>query len=479
MSRLRAAAATDTGYLRVTNQDLALASSHLAVVADGMGGHLGGEVAARVAVEEVLEAYRRDQSTDGLIAAVRAANEAVFRRGRSDRNLRGMGTTLTAAGLVDDEPDGQLRIALVNVGDSRAYLMDRRGGRIHQLTEDHSVVEEMVRSGELTPDEAAVHPHRHILTRALGIDATIDPDCWEIDLEPTSRLLLCSDGLTNELAEQEIAEVLAQESDTNRAAAELVRRALARGGTDNVTVVVVDVLAGQAPTALEDVVMVPEGAAATTGLRSAGGTSEVTEAIAAMPIGSVVATGQDLAEGAAPGAAVSSTAAPGTNPLGTPAIAPGTSGAHPRPILLVRSKRPKGHRDRIVTVRVVLFVLVFVAVLGGTAGVVVWFNKASFFVGLDHGHVTIFQGRPGGLLWFKPSVVERTSLTPADLLASNVVSLNQGMETSSYQAARNLVHGLSLERAKLGVTTTTTSTTTVRKHDATARGPTTTTASKR
>jgi len=118
-------------------------------------------------------------------------------------------------------------------------------------------------------------------------------------------------------------------------------------------------------------------------------------------------------------------------------------------MLLVRAKRPKEQRDRIFTIRVALFALVFVGILGSTAGVVVWFDKASFFVGLDQGHVTIFQGRPGGLLWLKPSIVERTSLTPSDLLASNVVYLRQGMEESSYQAARNLVHDLSLERTRI------------------------------
>ncbi len=238
MSWLRTAAATDTGYLRVTNQDVALATNDLAAVADGMGGHLGGEVAARIAVEQLLEAYRRDRTTDGLLAAVAAANSAVYARSKSDRNLRGMGTTLTAAAFIGDEPDGQLRVALVNVGDSRAYLVDWRERRVHKLTEDHSVVEEMVRSGELTLEEAAVHPHRHILTRALGIEPSIEPDCWELDLEPGSRLLLCSDGLTNELGEQDIAKVLLDEADAEKAASELVRLALHRGGIDNVTVVV-------------------------------------------------------------------------------------------------------------------------------------------------------------------------------------------------------------------------------------------------
>ena len=168
VSRLKTAAATHTGYLRTTNQDLALATTDLAAVADGMGGHVGGEVAARIAVEHLLEAYRRDRTTEGLLAAVQDANQAIYYRSKSERNLRGMGTTLTAVAVVGEEPDGQVRLALVNVGDSRGYLLDRPEARVHKLTEDHSVVEEMVRSGELTPEEAFVHPHKHILTRGSG-----------------------------------------------------------------------------------------------------------------------------------------------------------------------------------------------------------------------------------------------------------------------------------------------------------------------
>ena len=138
-------------------------------------------------------------------------------------------------------------------------------------------------------------------------------------------------------------------------------------------------------------------------------------------------------------------------------------------MVLVKAKDPRRkHRDRIFTIRVALFVLVFAAILGSTAGVVVWFDKASFYVGLDQGYVTIFQGRPGGLLWIKPSVVERTTITPADLLSSNVVYLKQGMEESSYQAALNLVHSLALEHtvivpSELTSTTTAPTTTTVPK----------------
>ena len=290
MSRLRTAAATDTGYLRSTNQDVALATNDLAAVADGMGGHLGGEVAARIAVEQLLETYRRDRTTDGLLAAVGAANSAVYSRSQSDRNLRGMGTTLTAAAYIGDEPGGQLRLALVNVGDSRAYLVDRSERRVHKLTEDHSVVEEMVRSGELTPEEAAVHPHRHILTRALGIEPSIEVDCWELDLEPGSRVLLCSDGLTNELGEQEIAEVLLDEPDAEKAAGELVRLALHRGGIDNVTVVVLDVLAGEAPAVNDDIVVIPLAAPGAPGPASGAETVPITEAVVLTPAVSAAAS---------------------------------------------------------------------------------------------------------------------------------------------------------------------------------------------
>jgi len=451
MSRLRMAAATDTGYLRVTNQDVALATSDLAAVADGMGGHLGGEVAARIAVEQLLEAYRQDRTTDGLLAAVREANAAVYRRSKSDRSVRGMGTTLTAAAFIGDEPDGTLRLALVNVGDSRAYLVNGRERGIHKLTDDHSVVEEMVRSGELTPEEAAVHPHRHILTRVLGVEPVVEPDCWELDLEPGSRLLLCSDGLTNELDEQDIAKVLLDEADTDKAAEQLVQLALQRGGIDNVTVVVLDVLAGESEGVTDDVVVIPAVVPGTPLQAREAEMAPITEVVAVTPTVTAAAAAAKAPVPAAP-----------ARKAAVPAAGAAPRAPHGRPMVLVPApKRRKEHRDRIFTIRVALFVLVFVAVLGSTAGVVVWFDKASFFVGLDHGYVTIFQGRPGGLLWIEPSVVERTTITPAELLSSNVVYLRQGMEEGSYQAARNLVHSLALEHLVI-VPSESTTTTTIR-----------------
>jgi protein phosphatase len=460
--------------LRTTNQDLALATSDLAAVADGMGGHVGGEVAARIAVEHLLEAYRRDRTTEGLLAAVRDANAAIYDRSKSDRNLRGMGTTLTAVAVVGEDPDGRVRLALVNVGDSRGYLLDRADKSIFKLTEDHSVVEEMVKSGELTAAEAAVHPHKHILTRALGIELEIEADCWELDLDPGSRLLLCSDGLTNELGEEEIAQVLLAKTELESAASELVRMALQRGGIDNVTVVVLEVIAGDAAGVSDDVVLLPEAMGGTPDPAVAGESAAITEAVALTPPGGRAAVGP--AETAPPPPVVPAPSAPVARAVSSngakslPAVASETAPGpqtptYTRPMVLVRQKKKsrKAPGDRIFTIRVALFVLVFVAVLGGASGLVLWFNDASFFVGLDRGYVAIFQGRPGGLLWFQPSVVERTTLKPSELLASNVVYLQQGMEESSYQAARDLVRNLSLERSRVsagGVTTTTVAKTT-------------------
>ena len=272
-------------------------------------------------------------------------------------------------------------------------------------------------------------------------------------------LLLCSDGLTNELGEQEIARVLVESTDIESAASELVRLALQRGGTDNVTVVVVEVT-DDASAESDDVVILPEALGGTAEPAVAGESAAVTEAV---PVASSVADGPVRSRN--PAQASQRTSGPET----------AQRQGYTRPVVLVpqkrRQRRQRARGDRIVTIRVAVFMLVFVAVLGGAAGVVVWFNNASFFVGLDRGHVAIFQGRPGGLLWFKPSVVERTTLKPTDLLASNVVYLEQGMEESSYQAARNLVHDLSLERSRVTPDQVTTTTTTPVR----GRGATTTT----
>ena len=242
MTTLSAGAATDVGRVRQINEDRYLCDVALFAVADGVGGHQAGEVAAQTAVETLQSSFVAKApsglTTDGLVDAVQDANEAVWRLAQTTSEKRGMGTTMTAVGLVQE--DGEELLALVNVGDSRIYRL--QNGELLQLTDDHSLVEEMVREGKLTREEAAVHPQRSIITRALGMEPEIEVDWWELIPYRGDRLLLCSDGLTNELSDDRIAATLRQVADPKEAARDLVRQARAEGGGDNITVVVVDVV---------------------------------------------------------------------------------------------------------------------------------------------------------------------------------------------------------------------------------------------
>ena len=242
MTVLRSGSASDVGRVRTVNQDLPLVRPDLYAVADGMGGHVGGEVAARVAVETLDQAFERAPTVDGLREAFSEANAAVWHESQSNRDLRGMGTTLTAVALVGG-PEGRDVLALANVGDSRAYVFS--GGGITQVTDDHSLAEERMRHGEMSEEEAAVHPQRHILTRALGVSAEVETDMWELELRTGDRVLLCSDGLTNEVGTEEMAGILGEVDDPDEAAQRLVDAANGHGGADNITVVVVDVQVGE------------------------------------------------------------------------------------------------------------------------------------------------------------------------------------------------------------------------------------------
>jgi PPM family protein phosphatase len=239
---LRSGAATDVGRVRTVNQDMPLERPNLYAVADGMGGHVGGEVAARVAVETLARAFERSPTVEGLGVAFSEANDAVWRESQQNPELRGMGTTLTAAALVGG-PGGHDVLALANVGDSRAYVFS--ADELSQVTDDHSLAEERMRHGEMTEAEAAVHPQRHILTRALGVSSEVDADMWELELRTGDRILLCSDGLSNEVAVGEMEAVLRDVDDPGEAAQRLVDAANENGGADNITVVVVDVQIGE------------------------------------------------------------------------------------------------------------------------------------------------------------------------------------------------------------------------------------------
>ncbi|MHB1905889.1 MAG: PP2C family protein-serine/threonine phosphatase [Acidimicrobiales bacterium] len=237
MTRWRYAAATDIGLVRRTNQDAVYVDGDLAVVADGMGGHAAGDVAAQIAVETVREGYRADESVEGLVAAVERANAAVVRDAKANPERFGMGTTLLAVAITYDY-SGAASPTLVHVGDSRAYQL--RDGALRQLTHDHSVAEEWVRLGRLTPEEAEVHPRRHQLTRGVGVEEEVAVDVLSIDAQVGDRILLCSDGLSNELVPDELARLAGDPVDLDHAVRGLVAAARAAGGHDNISVVLLE-----------------------------------------------------------------------------------------------------------------------------------------------------------------------------------------------------------------------------------------------
>jgi len=236
--KLSAAARSDVGMRRTANEDAyALAPAlGLYLVADGMGGHVAGQLASRLAAEHTVEALQlvADRSatlTEKLRYCVAAANHHVFATAQGKPEVAGMGTTLVAVLA------GGGRLALAHVGDSRAYLV--RSGRIRQLTDDHSLVAELVRRREISPDAAHGHPHRHVLTRAVGVRRSVDPDLAELTPASGDVIVLCSDGLTTHVQDPEIAALVAAESDLEEACGRLVALANARGGEDNVTVALV------------------------------------------------------------------------------------------------------------------------------------------------------------------------------------------------------------------------------------------------
>lgn len=228
-------ARSDTGRVRRGNEDALLVEEPLFAVADGMGGHIAGDIASATAVDVIAQGARdaRPQDPEALGTLVRNANSAIWQKAQGDPNLRGMGTTCTLLMIADD------RAHLAHVGDSRAYLL--RDQELVQVTEDHTLVGRMVREGRLSPEEADHHPQRSIITRALGVDSDIQVDLISRDVAEGDRIVLSSDGLTSMIAVDRIAEVLRDEADPQRAADRLVELANEAGGDDNITVVVVDV----------------------------------------------------------------------------------------------------------------------------------------------------------------------------------------------------------------------------------------------
>jgi protein phosphatase len=221
---------TDTGRQRRGNEDSSYVRAPLFVIADGMGGAQAGEVASQLAVEQFEQGLPGDGPSEQRLAeAVQRANHVIYELSHTDASRAGMGTTLTAAYLDSDH------VAIAHVGDSRAYLL--HDGELSRLTEDHSLVEELLKKGKLTEEEALEHPQRSVITRALGIEPVVEVDTWSYLVRPGDIVLLCSDGLTSMIAEGAVQRVLV-ETPTLRAAAErLIDEANEAGGRDNITVI--------------------------------------------------------------------------------------------------------------------------------------------------------------------------------------------------------------------------------------------------
>lgn len=238
---MRAFSKTDKGKRREMNQDYVYTSDsrignlpNLCILADGMGGHNAGDYASRYTVQTIVDSIEKDEHTEPVSIieqAIQRANQAILEKAKTDIDLEGMGTTVVVAAIVDNE------MYVANVGDSRLYVV---GEEIHQVTKDHSFVQEMVRRGELNEKDARVHPDRNIITRAIGGGKPLEVDFFEVELKKEERVLMCSDGLTDMIEDEEILKILKEQKDTTKGIERLIETANENGGNDNITVVVIE-----------------------------------------------------------------------------------------------------------------------------------------------------------------------------------------------------------------------------------------------
>ncbi len=430
----RHAALTDIGLHRSTNEDAFIAEPPLFAVADGMGGARAGEVASHLALETLVEALAADAV---LHAAAQAANERVYELSRADRAHAGMGTTLTALVLGDD------RLEFAHVGDSRLYLW--RDAALEQVTDDHSLVGEMLREGHLTREAALSHPQRSILSRALGTEPHVEVDRGALELRAGDTVLLCSDGLYSMVPETTIAAVLEAVDDPVRIARQLVREAKSQGGHDNITVVVLrfdEAVAGASkaagaeaatvvlpapdeaatvvlPAIAEDATSVPSapGEAATGPLPVAGAREarEAGEAHGAREAGDVhearetdtTGEARDAGEAYATGEPREAGETGAAGEAGRLSAGPAKPGAPGTVLPAVTAAAPRHRRRRWWLVAVVI-VLLLTCVAAGAAG------NTVYFVGDHDGMVSVYHGPPwqlGGLRLYSLYLQTTTPLT--------------------------------------------------------------------
>lgn len=425
--------------------------SNLFGVADGMGGHQGGEVASAMAVELATK-HAAERTLESLKQAARVANRAIFEKAGNDPDLHGMGTTLVAVQLVEG-PEGD-EIGWINVGDSRVYLL--RDGELLQLSHDHSLVEDLVRDGRISRDEAKVHPQRNILTRALGIDLDVNVDSGSLLPLAGDRYLLCSDGLFNEVSIDQMSAVLRRLVDPDEAAAELVRLANEGGGRDNITVVVVDVIDDDGRAAA-----IAEAQAAAIAAAEAKAAAERAAAEEAARQGALAEQEQDL---------------------------------EPAAFADRRSSLPEAQddyaaekddlfsdldrvRSRRFTWRVVAFVVLLLIVAAAVVGALYFSQSGTYHARINGTVVSVYKGEDGGFLGRGAEFQYDMRLDVDEIPEPYRSDLQDGIEFSSLQKARQWEFNVAdaIER-RTSATTTTTEATTTTTEATTTTSPTTTTA---
>ncbi|GIG34819.1 Stp1/IreP family PP2C-type Ser/Thr phosphatase [Cellulomonas pakistanensis] len=411
---LRYAARSDVGLVRSNNQDSAYAGPHLLVVADGMGGHAGGDVASSVAIAALApldgESHGPDDALDELERALEEAREEIISRSESNPELAGMGTTVTAILRAGN------KLAMVHLGDSRGYLL--RDGVLTQVTTDHTFVQHLVNTGKITPEEAETHPQRSVVMRVLGdFDVDIAPDLSVREARAGDRWLLCSDGLSGFVSGETIARTLYELTDVDTCAERLVQLALRAGGGDNVTVVVADVL---------ELNEVRDGAGPTTN---------------AVVVGSAaVSRNRPTSAQDGPAARAAELSRQSTPGAGVPVV-DGVDDDEEED----EDPRERRARRRRRVRRVVLSLLAVAVVVAGAFGFYRW-TQTQYYVGTDGDTVAIYRGIPQSVGPLSLSeVVETTEVAVDDLPAFVRDRVEQTIHTASLADARERVEQLAAD----------------------------------
>ena len=369
-------AVTHVGQVRTGNEDSLLADNNVFMVADGMGGHNAGEVASLMAVEQLREAAGSIIAETDLVQALEQANEVIYAESMTNHLHHGMGTTLAAMVVLENNT-----LVVAHVGDSRVYMWNE--GALSRLSKDHSYVQELVDEGIVSIEEARTHPRRNIVTRALGIDADVEVEANTFPVTVGAWYVLCSDGLVDEISDADIAKVLARCTSPHEAAQALVDAANAAGGRDNITVI-------------------------------------------------VVSTASPDAEVVEPVEVPSSSGVDDTDPAGIPVVEKATAASAP-------ASAPAKKKFRFGPV-------LFWSALGGIvlAVLVVFaaYGRTGYFVSFQGDDVVVLKGRPGGVLWFNPTVEARTTLTRSDLSDELALEIAGEPTFGESSAAQTYVNGI-------------------------------------